>query len=472
VEAGVARRVAASTLAQVLGRAVALGAGAVSVVLLTRYLGAAGYGRMGLAVSYVGVFGVLADLGIVTVLVRELARSPERREELVGTAMALRLALSGGMLALAALVSLVLPYDERVRVAILLLGVPLALTGLNSGLVALFQAELRLDWKVVGDVLGRIAAVAAIALVVGLDLGFYAAVLTSAVGAVAQLAASVVLARRVIRVRPRVDPPRWRALARAAIPVGASLAVAELLFRVDTVIVSLFRPYREVGLYTLAYRVLELTAALPAILLASAYPLLARWAGTEPERARRVLGLSTDAFVALGLPLAVGGALLAPGIVALTGGEDFGGATDPLRILLASVVLSSVNGLCGYALIAAGRQRDALRLGLGGLALNVVANLALVPSYGIDAAAAVTVLTEIGLLAGSLVLVARHLDWRPRATVLVRPGAACVVMAAVLVPLLDAPVLLAVAAGAVAYGLALLAVGGVDLQLLRSLRQV
>ena len=83
-----ARIVARNTLAQAAGKAVVLAAGAVSIAVTTRYLGAAGYGHFALALALLQTLGVLAryrldgrDEGRWPILRRPAARlEAERRE--------------------------------------------------------------------------------------------------------------------------------------------------------------------------------------------------------------------------------------------------------------------------------------------------------------------------------------------------------------------------------------------------------
>ena len=58
-------------------------------------------------------------------------------------------------------------------------------------------------------------------------------------------------------VRFRADRAVWRALLRASLPLGLALAINELYLRADTLIISISEPFEQVGLYTLAYRILE-----------------------------------------------------------------------------------------------------------------------------------------------------------------------------------------------------------------------
>ena len=71
-----------------------LAIGLVSIAVLTRYLGPEDYGRYTLALMYMQLFGVLADVGLFTTVVREISKDPARTEELVGNTLALRLLLA------------------------------------------------------------------------------------------------------------------------------------------------------------------------------------------------------------------------------------------------------------------------------------------------------------------------------------------------------------------------------------------
>jgi O-antigen/teichoic acid export membrane protein len=468
----VARRVAANTAVQLAGKAAVMAIGLASVAVTTRYLGASAYGKLALALAFVQTFGLLADVGLLTVAVRELSRTPERTNELVGAVLALRLALSLAVVPLAALVSLALPYDREVRVAILIAGGALVLGLANGALVAVFQSRLRMGRAAVSEVLGRASAFAALALVAALDLGFYAVVATAAVGAGVALAASWVLVRPLATPLLRARRDTWRPLLLAALPVGAALAVTEIYFRADTFIISIFRDYDEVGAYSLAYRVIELLAVLPAVLMTSVFPLLSRYLGSGGDRARAAATIDAvgDVFLAIGLPIAAGGLVVAPQVIELVAGDGFGQAADPLRILLFAGALAAVSGLLGYALIAGGRQTSALRLALVALAVNLALNVALVPGLGIDAAAGVAVASEVVMVAGGLWLVRRELALRPRFRIAWRVAVAAALMAGVLalVPSDSLAVLLPL--GLVVYGAALFAVGGVDRRALEVLR--
>ena len=428
----------------------AIGVG--SLAVLTRYLGPGDYGRYTLALMYMQLFGVLADVGLFTTVVREISKRPERTDELVGNALTLRLLLALAVIVLASALSLVLPYDREVRIAILLAGVPLLFGMLTTTYVAILQSRLRMGRAVTGDVIGRAVALGLVLAVAGFDLGFYAVMGAAAGGALATLVVTWRLTRRLAGIRFRLDPAVWRVLLKTAVPLGLALAINALYFRADTLIISLYEPYSEVGLYTLAYRVLELVLVLGTVFLNTTFPVLSRAVVDDEPRALRAIQLSTDVLVIIGVPMVVGGVVLGPDIIELVGGDDFGGAAEPLRVLLVAGALAWVNGVFGFALIAKDRQMSALWLNVSALAFNVGLNFVLVPRYGIVAAAVITVASELVILAGSYFLMRRYFGFFPRPRTLPAALLVAAVMGGLLWLAQDLPVTLLVPAGAALYG--------------------
>jgi O-antigen/teichoic acid export membrane protein len=342
---------------------------------------------------------------------------------------------------------------------------------LNGSLTAVFQGQMRMGRAVSADVVGRATAFGLAVLVAALDLGFFAVMGTAAGGALATLIVSTLLSRRLVRVRFLADRAVWRPLLVASLPLGLALAINALYFRADTLIISLLRPVDEVGFYTLAYRILEFVLAGGTVFLTASFPVISRYVAAEDSRLRQAIQSSWDLFLVVGIPIVVGGAILAPRLIELVAGEDFDQAVEPLQILLAAGTLAWVNGVFGYALIAKERQTSALWLNVLGLSFNIGLNLALVPAYGIVAAAVVTVASEILILGGSYLLMRRNFGFFPTPVIVLPALAAAAVMAAVLWPLRDGPFLVLAPLGAAIYVALVFAISPTARSVVSSLRR-
>ena len=91
---------------RVLNMAVAL----FVAVYVARYLGPKKFGLLSYAASFVGLFTVLANLGLDNIMVRELVKSLERRDELLGTAFWLK---AGGAILMWSAIAIAIPFTHN-----------------------------------------------------------------------------------------------------------------------------------------------------------------------------------------------------------------------------------------------------------------------------------------------------------------------------------------------------------------------
>jgi len=77
----------ASSAGRIVGGFLAL----VSVGLITRSLGRGGFGEYSTIIAYLSTFQILADLGLYSLLTKEISQYPEKEKELVGNYFTLRL---------------------------------------------------------------------------------------------------------------------------------------------------------------------------------------------------------------------------------------------------------------------------------------------------------------------------------------------------------------------------------------------
>jgi O-antigen/teichoic acid export membrane protein len=394
----VSQRVLYNTLAQIGGKVALALAALATLRLATSYLGVEGFGEYAIVLALAPILLVFADLGIATLLARELVQAPERREELAGTLLWFRLGASAvvvlGFLAIAPF----LPYDHHVRVGLLIACAGVSLLSLGSFATPFFQVNLRLDLVALLDCVVAVLMVGSVAAVTVFDLGFYALVSVHAAVGLANVAFAAFLVRRFWRPTLRFDRGLARQVVKDGFPLAAVIVLGLLHFKLDAVLLSLFRSPADVGVYTVAYRFLEQSLVLPGVFMAAVFPLLA--AAVRGEGAADVIRKSFSFLLVVGIPLALALIVLADPLVALVAGEGFGAAAVPLRILAPALVFTFVNVVFASLLIALNRQRALILVSLGGLTLNVLANLYAIPRFGYVGAAVTTVVSEgIGLCA-------------------------------------------------------------------------
>jgi O-antigen/teichoic acid export membrane protein len=364
-------------------------------VLLTAWIarsrGPEAMGRLSFALALCALFGSVTAVGLTRIMVRLFsANTDEAAElELLDTAMAMRMAASALMVAVAIGTCLVIAPGNVLLVTILAPGYFATASDLVS---LLYQSRHRSRDTVVA----RMAAF-------GVSSAIKAGLIWCGAGlewiAVACLldwvCAGVALSWRYRRDHP--SRPRWRpslALARrlfveSRIEIIAGFS-AMAFMRIDQVMLEVMRDSTQVALMAVSTRLTEAWYFVPAAFVSSTFPMVVRMQAADPEGAMRALRRLYAQVVALGVVAALAMTFAAHRVVVLLYGARYAAAADVLVLQTWCGVFLSLGLASGSWLIANRMGMLNLRRNVFGMVVNVALNLWLIPAHGARGAAAAT----------------------------------------------------------------------------------
>ena len=451
-------RLAANTLVQAVGNALASVVGFFTFVAMTRGLGPDAFGDFTAATVFLFIPVVLADVGLSAALLREISADPERTAPAMSAALPLRLLISAGTIVVALAVGLAIPFDGRTKVAIAISSLGALFTLMTLSLMPVLQARLRMHLSVGATLVGRVTTLALTLGALGVGLGFKALVGAHVVGLAVTFVLHLWAVRRIVPLRLVVDRVYWRRLLAGSLALGLAIALSQVYFRVDTVIVALLRSSEEVGYYGAAYKFVELAVLVPGAVGVSMFPPLARFVATGDPRANGLIQKSFDVLLVTAVPVMVLMLAYPEDMVSITAGDQFREAATAVRILAPFALFAFVGGVLWRVLMAADKDRMLLAMAVFILAVNIALNLVFVPLYGFEAAAAITVASE------ALVLIPiAYGVWREGRLPNLRYGAAIALAAAAMaatILLLPGPALVVGAVASGVYGAVLLVLPG------------
>ena len=382
--------VARSTIQQVVARGLTWLLSLVATAFLARRLGPPRFGDYSLALLLGSVVASAADLGLGSIGLRELVRRDRSDVRFLGGLLKLKLVAQLGLFVVIGPV-VVLAGRNVASAPVLVIGLLVAALGLAAGTVQLpLQRDLRYDVVSAADVAGRVLQLIAVLLLLHSRLSvLVASALAVPVGA---LCFSLPFAvRHGATLRGTLSRTETRALVRAGLPVGLVLVLGLFHFKVDSVLVAWLRPARELGLYSADYRVVELALAVPSLFAVVLLPMLSRSTSDDLQRqAQR----GFDVLVATGLPVAALLVLFPRPILEVVAGPAFTSASLALQVLGGAVFFAWVNTLFAQLAVVAGISSYVLRVSLVAVAVNVLANLLVIPHWGYVGAAWTTVGSE------------------------------------------------------------------------------
>lgn len=463
-----ARSVAVSTSTQLAARGVDLVVNGVVALAIIRHLGPRGYGDFVVVVTVAGVAGLLADLGLPKLAVREVVRNRAMAGRIIGSTTLVRLGLSLVAAGVAQLMLSVLDVSGEVRLATLFAS-SMAVAEALLSVVVIFHATLRQQYEAFIRLAANMVKLLLVALLVGTDAGLAPIVAATSATLLVASALGWILAPRRFGLRPAWDWTIARGLLREAVAVGPALLIGVLYLKIGAVLVALLGTRVDVGVFGSAYQPIEYLFLASAVVVQVLYSVLARW---EPGSARfdETYQRGTELLLLLVVPVAAVVAGSAGPLTRLAYDERFADAAVPLAILAVALIGMTVNVWQGMALLAAHRAGANLACLMTALVVNIALGGALIPWLGPAGAAWATMLSTAVLVVLSTRAVASSAGavLVPHRLALIAVAGGSLVVTMSVVSLIGGNGVVAVAIGGAAYVLVVVRSGLVGLEGLRA----
>ncbi|MGE0354761.1 MAG: flippase [Gemmatimonadales bacterium] len=435
-------------------RLIAFGA----TVYVARTLGAGPYGVVGFALAILLYLNYLADCGIETLGVREIAEDHERVHTMAPAVLTARIVAAAAIIVVVIPVALfLLPQPDGGVLAVYVL----TLLALGGNTKWIHLGLERAGRVALARVLGESSMAVLVVLLVhsAADLGRVPLAQFSG-DILAALLLAFFLRRQGVSLRLRLDLRGALPVLRRSFPLAAHALLGLMIYNSDLIFLRGFRGAAETGYYVAAYTLVSFLLNLGIAYSQSLLPTLHRLA-PQPERQRALYQTSMAQVFTAAFPVAVGGSLLSGGIILLVFGPAFAASAVALQILLWSIPVAFYRNVPQMALISAGRQHTVLGITFVSALLNLGLNLAVIPRWGMAGAAWATLGTEIIRSSLALRYAARAGFPLPALSRLWRPLVAGLVMGGVVFYAGRAGVLPGIGAGIAAYFVVLWLVGGI-----------
>lgn len=449
------RRLAWNTASQIFGKIVSTAVGVLIVGLLTRYLGQDGFGAYSTANAFLQIFTLFLDLGVnvtFVALLGEHADDPIYERRCVSALFTLRLITAGVLTILAPLIGWLSPYSADIKWAILALTGSLLFPGLTQLVTGIQQRHLQTHIGAIGEVLGRLVLLAGILIARASGWGLLPIMWFVSLGSFANFLFNLWLTKPQGLIRWNWDPGFWKDTLIRSWPIGVSILFNLVYYKGDTLILSFTRTQAEVGIYSAAYRVLEILITLPFMIAGLLLPLFsAAWAKKDRERLSQLAREALTGIHILIAPMIMGTLVLAEPIMTLVAGPDFVDSGRILRILIVATGIVFLNVIYAHVVVAIQAQRQMLPIYIVTALVTLLGYLILIPTYGMWAAAWLTVASEILITLGSYMVASRQtsLNLNPCSTLLAWLSAA--LMALTLLALKNQPLIPVIIFGAFVY---------------------
>ena len=361
---------------------------------VARYLGPENYGVLNYSIAFVGIFGFIATLGIDSILNRELIRSPEKRDELLGTTF--RLKLIGGAIAFClAIVSVLLFQSEpRVKILVALVAFSFILQSINV-VSTYFNAEVKSKNNVRASIVATIITSILKILVILSGKGAIWLVIVFVLDSFWQ---GIGLIRAYKNYGLKISNWKFdKILAKEILknswPIMLAGGAWLISLKIDQVMIGSMLGNYEVGIYAAAVKLVEVWYFVPGIICTALFPAIinAKITGEElyKNRLKNFYILMAVIPIAMAIPVTI----FAKPIIHIIFGSGYLEAVPILRIYIWSSVGVFLNYAIYHYLVSENFIKTIFWTNLLTMFINIILNIVLIPAYGIAGSAWATLIS-------------------------------------------------------------------------------
>lgn len=368
--------------------------------MIARFLGTELTGRYTTVLAFTTIVVVFVDLGLSTVLVREVARAKEKAQTYLSTVLATKIVLA--ILAYLGLIVLayLFGYDSEYRLMLYISGMTMLFDSLHLSLYAVLRGYGVLKYEAVGVLMSQ-----ALTLILGGLALYFALPLVYLIAAFTiSSAMNVLYVRRILKekyhisIRPIFKKDIFYHIARIAVPFAFAAIFARVYSYIDGLMLKHMLGDSAAGIYAVPMKINFAFQFIPFALVASLYPRMSEYFTTNKERLATIFHQGIIYLGIIVLPIAVGIGLLARDIVLLIYTDTYIDSILPLQILMGGLFFFFMSFPIGACLNACNRQKTQTIIAGVVMLVNIGLNMVLIPIYGIVGAA-------VAAVAGNILLV-------------------------------------------------------------------
>ncbi|WP_373032905.1 flippase [Sulfurovum sp.] len=361
-------------------------------IWIARYLGPEQFGLFSYAISFVGLFTVIATLGLDGIVIRELVKDERRRDELIGTAFFLKLTGAFLVLLILAIAINVTSNDHFTNTLIFIIAS-----------ATIFQSFNIIDFYFQSKVLSKYVVYANIISLFSSSLIKIVLILNEApliAFAWVVLFDSFVLACGLVYFflknsdfsfkNLKFKKPLATDLLLDSWPLILSGIASVINMRIDQVMLGNMTNFGIVGNYAAAIKISELWLIIPVVISASIYPaIISAKQQSHPVYKHRIVKTVTY-MASFAIPFALIVSCLSGMIVELLYGDKYFNATSYLAILIWSGVPYITLFVYTQVAMIEKLTKVSLYTSIYAIVVNLSLNYIYIPIYGGTGAAMTT----------------------------------------------------------------------------------
>jgi O-antigen/teichoic acid export membrane protein len=365
-------------------------------IYIARYLGPANYGLMNYAISFVGLFGFLASLGIDEIVGRNIIRNHELKDKIIGTAFFIK--IFGALLAIFITITIsVFTIKETFTILLITIFSLHYIPQAFNVIEIYFQSQVLSKKFVRAQISSGLISASLKLLVIFLNKGIFWLIFIYVVE-ISLLALFLIFAflKNGNHFRCwKFDKEIAFSLLKDSWPIILSGMATGIYMKISPIIINEFLDNKSNGIYAIAVKLSEVWYIIPTIVTTSLFPAIINSIQNNKIDFENKISKLYFMMFWVSASISICTILFSNKIINIFFGSEYIQSVLILQIYILSLIAVSIGSVISKYLVAKNLMSILLFTTIIGAVSNILLNVILIPKIGVLGAAIATVTSYI-----------------------------------------------------------------------------
>lgn len=414
------KKIASNTISQIFSKVWTAVIAIFLLSILTNYFSLEMKGLYDKVYNYVGIFVFLADLWLYAITIREITNNKEKSSFIIWNVMSLRLVLGIFILFLAVVIAFFLPwYNSKLAIiSIFISSIFTILQLLNSSILALMQANMKVEYSALTLIIWKLVNLFWVAIVAYFlypkefieNSDYFSPFIYIMVVWVISVFVNTLMnyfyARKIVKFWFNWDFDYIKYIFKISLPYGLALFLSVVYFKMDVMILSVMENEtiadRNISLYSLPMKIVEVIMVIWWFYMTSILPSLTKsFKENDSKTLEKLVNISFKVLFMFSSMVFVLGILFRDYIILIIANEQYLDKTLPYNssdafiVVFAVILFYFISLVFIYVFVASEKQEKLLKINIIVTIFNFIWNILLIPYFSFIWAWIVTLLSQI-----------------------------------------------------------------------------
>ena len=407
-------KVAYNTIIQIISKIISIVLGIIVVAIMTRHLGKSGFGEYTIIITFLSFFAIIADFGITLVTAQMISETDVDENKILNNLFGLRLVSAIIFLGIAPIMVIFFPYSYDIKLGVAITSFAFLFIALNQVLVGLFQKKLSMGIVAIAEVVSKIVLIIAVIVAVKFNFNLIGILIATVLANAISFLIHFIFSRKFAIIKMQFDFKIWKKILKRSWPLAITIALNLIYLKADILILSLVKNQSDVGIYGVAYKMIDVLITIPFMFAGIILPIITvNWAKQNLRCFKKVIQRSFDFMVMLLVPIIIGTQFVANEIINIIAGKEFANSGYVLKILSIAAGMIFLGCIFSHVIVAINKQKKIIKAYVFTSITALIGYLIFIPKFSYIGAAWVTVYSEIIIALASIYYVWKFTNFFP-----------------------------------------------------------